>query len=580
MKSSYSVTLAGLVAIAALLLGPGVAHAQFETIRSAVDANEQADQQNVPLPPSTQPRTQVHDGRGQPGKPPEKTQAPAADEPPEPFGANLFAGGFHGEREDELNPGYVIMPGDRITLRIWGATSYDTVAVVDAQGNIFVPDIGPIKVAGVKNKDLNARIVSAVRTVFTQNVDVYTNLEGTSPVLVFVTGFVHQPGSYAGVSADSILFYLGRAGGIDSQRGSYRKVFVKRAGEVMAQVDLYRFIIDGELPRIAFQDGDTIVVAPRGDTVRVVGAVRNANSFELTESDVSGLELMEFTRPEASASHATVEGTRGEQPYRLYLSLSEFASYVLRDGDGVSFVADRRDDTILVDIEGSHLGPSRYAVPDGTTLLQLLDHVAVELDKADIESISLRRISIAERQKIAIEDSLRRLETTVLSASSQTDEEARIRAQEARLISDFVARAREVEPEGVLVVAQNGKITDLRLESGDIVSIPERSRVVMMDGEVMVPQAIVYIEGQTFEQYIKRVGGFTARADQDRYLVKRRNGEVVQGGDAYDQPNVEIREGDEIVVLPAVPVKNLQLVATISRIVFQLALSVATVFAL
>ena len=36
----------------------------------------------------------------------------------------------------------------------------------------------------------------------------YTNLEGTSPVVVYVTGYVETPGSFAGVSSDSLLYFL------------------------------------------------------------------------------------------------------------------------------------------------------------------------------------------------------------------------------------------------------------------------------------------------------------------------------------------------------------------------------------
>jgi hypothetical protein len=63
-----------------------------------------------------------------------------------PFGARLFRGGFSNDREDGLNPNYLIQPGDRISVRIWGATQFNESLVVDHQGNIFVPTVGPILV--------------------------------------------------------------------------------------------------------------------------------------------------------------------------------------------------------------------------------------------------------------------------------------------------------------------------------------------------------------------------------------------------------------------------------------------------
>ena len=59
----------------------------------------------------------------------------------EPFGANLFRGNFAGTYGNGMNDDYVILPGDRITVRVWGARSYDDVLFVDQQGNIFLPEV-------------------------------------------------------------------------------------------------------------------------------------------------------------------------------------------------------------------------------------------------------------------------------------------------------------------------------------------------------------------------------------------------------------------------------------------------------
>ena len=497
-----------------------------------------------------------------------------------PFGEKLFEGGFQGEREDGLNPDYRVRPGDHITLRMWGAVDHADVVVVDAQGNMFVPDIGPIRVMGIRNGDLAARIRKAVATVFTQNVNVYTNLEGTSPVVVYVTGYVKAPGSFAGVSSDSLLYFLSRAGGVDPGQGSYREVTVKRGGEVLEEIDLYDFLLEGSLPRLQFMDGDTIVVRPRGDTVEVTGSVRNEYRFEIPDDGVTGRHAADLARPEAGVSHVSVQGYRAESPYSVYLPLAEFLPHSVQDGDRIEFHIDQRQPTMMVSVRESHLGPSRFAVDQGTTLLELLNNVEVDPELADTGSIFLKRRSVMRRQKQALEDSLTRLETTVLGATSQTDAESAIRVQEAELIAKFVERARQVEPEGILVVTQEGEVADLRLQSEDVVVIPERSRVVLVSGEVMAPQALVYVPGDDPEDYVARVGGYTDRADESRLIVRRRNGEVVQGDLEDGQGAIEIREGDELVVFPKVPVKNLQVAATISEILFRLAAITSTVLRL
>ena len=486
----------------------------------------------------------------------------------EPFGTNLFMGAFRSEREDGINPDYIIVPGDRITVKIWGATTFSDTVVVDTQGNIFIPKIGPIRVEGVSNAELNAVTTRAVRKVFTQSVNVYTNLEGTQPVVVYVTGFVNKPGSYAGVASDSLLYFLDRAGGIDRERGSFREITIRRKDEAVATIDLYDFLLEGRLPKMQFVDGDTIVVARRRHTVAVEGNVRNAFEFEIFSDSINGATLLDLARPKPRASHVTVVGVREHGPVSGYLPVSALVSMELQPGDRILFEADQRNESMLIRVQGSHLGPSRFSVPVDTRLHEMLHHIEIDPVLADPSAVSLKRRSVAKRQKRAIEDSLRRLEAAALGATSQTDEESQIRLDEAKLITEFVSRAREFEPEGILVVARNGEIQDLLLQPDDIIAIPENTNVVLVSGEVLVPRAIVHEPGATLTDYIDRVGGVTERAD-DQYMVIRRNSEVVMG------TNVEILPGDEIVVLPKVPVKSLQVAKTIVQVIYQMALSTA-----
>ena len=114
------------------------------------------------------------------------------------------------------------MPGDRIAVRLWGAHNFDGVLDVDAQGNLFLPEVGPVPVVGLKHAQLPQVVAERVRSVYTNNVEVYTNLLNTQPVALYVTGFVTRPGRYAGGPTDSMLYYLDQAGGIDAERGSFR----------------------------------------------------------------------------------------------------------------------------------------------------------------------------------------------------------------------------------------------------------------------------------------------------------------------------------------------------------------------
>ncbi len=177
-----------------------------------------------------------------------------------PFGEQLFKGNFASTYETGINSGYKITTGDRILVRFWGAKQFEDILTVDAQGNIFIPEVGPVTVAGITNGSLLATIKAKVSQVFTDNVDVYVNLQSSQPVAVFVTGFVNNPGRYAGMQDDNVLSYIDRAGGIVSNLGSYRKITVKRNGSVLKNIDLYDFILKGNLPLITLQNNDVILI--------------------------------------------------------------------------------------------------------------------------------------------------------------------------------------------------------------------------------------------------------------------------------------------------------------------------------
>ncbi|MGZ7274499.1 hypothetical protein ACXWPL_09705, partial [Streptococcus pyogenes] len=83
----------------------------------------------------------------------------------------------------------------------------------------------------------------------------------------------------------------------------------------------------------------------------------------------------------------------------------------------------------------------------------------VDPQETNYQQISLSRVSVAERQKKALDESLRRLEATYLGASSSTAEESAIRVREAELISQFVQKASQIEPDGTMVVTNQGELT-------------------------------------------------------------------------------------------------------------------------
>lgn len=485
-----------------------------------------------------------------------------------PFASNLFEGRFARTFSDMTSSDYILAPGDRVVVRIWGARSYDDVLVVDQQGNLFLPEVGPIHVAGLRQGSLLSTVRQAIGRVFTDNVQVYVNLQSAQPVAVYVAGFVNSPGRYAGGSLDSIMSFIDRAGGIDAARGSYRHIEVIRNKKIVEKLDLYRFALEGMVPNLRLKNGDVILVKEKGISVSAYGLLREQAAYEFSKPSVAkGSGLIELSKPERNVSHVSVTGTRNQSPFNRYFSIEEFKSFALADGDIVEFVADKPGETIMATVQGAITGASRYPIHKTTKLRDLLRQIEVEPELAATDAIYLRRKSVARDQKAVILDSLRRLEQTALTATSSTPEEAQIRVKEAELIQDFVKRASQLEPDGVVVISRRAQVSDLWLEDGDEIVIPQKSNVVMVTGEVVLPKAVAFEVGMSLDDYLASAGGVSARANDKQILVAKQNGEVglveILG----------IEPGDRILVLPKVDTKGMLMAKDLMQIIYQIAVA-------
>jgi bifunctional DNA-binding transcriptional regulator/antitoxin component of YhaV-PrlF toxin-antitoxin module len=305
------------------------------------------------------------------------------------------------------------------------------------------------------------------------------------------------------------------------------------------------------------------VVDERGAAVEASGEVRVAASFEFLPDSATGAALIAFAEPDKRASHVTITGVRKGAPYMSYLPIKALRELGLEDGDRVLFSADTSGGTIMVQVQGAVRGTPRFPVRRGATLHEVRNYIAVEPGRANLSAIHIKRRSVALGQKKAIADALQRLEQTVFTATASSAEEAQIRSQEATMLAQFVERAKTVEPEGIVVVDN----ADLSLEDGDIIVIPEKSDVVMVSGEVRVPQATVWNKKKSFKDYIRGAGGYTSRADRGDSLIMRQNGAVVSADD------VDVMPGDHILVLPKAESKVMQAIKDVAQVVFQVAVS-------
>jgi protein involved in polysaccharide export with SLBB domain len=484
------------------------------------------------------------------------------------FGNNLFQGNFTQKVQPYFNPVYKVAIGDTISLRIWGSLELEMDVPVDAQGNIFIPKLGTVAVAGVANKDLVRVITSKVAQSYKQKIFVYANVASYQPVWVFVTGNVHKPGLYQGMASDSVLQFIDKAKGINLKYGSFRKISIVRDNQVTRRIDLYGFLTDGQLEMFQFHDGDSIVIGDLQYRITASGDVKRPFMFEFTTPRVSLKEFLELAMPNETANNLTltrwtVNNIKDIQSY----ALSESDQITVRSGDSIEVYSDHNDNANRITIAGEHDSPHTFFVPKNYTLAELMNKI-ITTDLSDLESMQLFRKSVAERQKQLMLAKLQELEKLVLTSSAVSKDEALMRSQEAQSIMLFIDRARKLEPKGQVVIHDREGFNEIYLEDGDQIYIPPKNNIVQVQGEVSFPGAHTYVQESTVASYIAMSGDFGERADKKRVLLIRKNGSVIK----CDGNDEMVERGDSILVFPKLEGKTIQVTKDITQILYQIAI--------
>jgi protein involved in polysaccharide export with SLBB domain len=488
---------------------------------------------------------------------------------PPPFGAELFQGATDTVASTVADPNYTVRPGDRISISTFGLVNGAADAEVDAKGNVLVPNVGPVPVAGVPAGSINKTISAAAGQVYQSTTQVYATLQGSGRIKVFVTGPVLRPGAYSGDSVDSVVTYLQRAGGIDFNRGSFRNISIRRNGREVANVDLYAFLLTGDLPNLQLRGNETIVVGQQGGVVAVSGDARSPYTFEFPTSSGTGDELLRVARPRPEVTHVSILGTRDGKPFNAYVTRQQFASLPLMDGDRVRFSADAPSETFVVRVEGAHTGPSAYTVSRGQALGPLLRQIPLD-PLADTPMIHLERQSVAAAQKQLLDESLSRLEKVIYTTPAPTSGVAQARQVDTQGLATYIERARSVEPRGLVSLPEGADLDRVLLEPDDVIVVPFQSQTVVIAGEVSLPQTLLWTPGGTAKTYVEQAGGYGSRANRKETLVIHPDGSTDRGG--------AVRAGDRILVPPRISGQTIELFKDLTQILYQTAIGALAIF--
>lgn len=328
------------------------------------------------------------------------------------------------------------------------------------------------------------------------------------------------------------------------------------------------------------------------------GEVYKPGNYPIGDSDFSLRDLVMVAggiTDKASMDKVEIvsyEVENGERIRRVRtLSLSEALSsdnYVIKPYDEVNiFKVPRWNERRVVKIVGKVKYPGEYAIEDGDTLADVLERAGGFSSSAYVEGSVFTREELKKRQSEGMERQIKELEQRILFAASQPTEAGQNSADKAQLISLLSTLKEEVAKTtfvGRLAISLDSDLVRLKksdanilLKDGDTLYVPEREDSIVVQGEVLNPNALVYNPSYNIEDYIERAGGLKNSADKNNIFVVHANGEAEGIKSSYLFGSMtHVGPGDLIVVpMEIATISRMQFAKDVTSILYQLAVSVA-----
>jgi protein involved in polysaccharide export with SLBB domain len=272
-------------------------------------------------------------------------------------------------------PDYVVGPGDELRIRIWGQVSLPANVRVDRSGEIYLPQVGQVHVAGLKLSELDEHLREAVSRVY-HNFDLSVDMGQTRAIQVYVSGEARRPGVYT-VSSLSTLADAVFASGGPSIEGSMRTIELRRGGAVVTSFDLYDLLIRGDKSKDAMLlSGDVIFIPTVGPQVAVIGSVRNPAIYELRPQESLASVLLDAGGVSAVAAEARISIERidnhlDRQAMEVAYDSSGLAT-PMADGDAIRVYSIVPKYERTVTLRGNTANPGRFAWHEGMRISDLI----------------------------------------------------------------------------------------------------------------------------------------------------------------------------------------------------------------
>lgn len=386
---------------------------------------------------------------------------------------------------------YRLGPGDEVIIDVWGASETTIRQTISPEGSIQVNTLGPVHLSGKTVEEANLYLKQEFSRIYSgvsgsaPSTDVKLTLGDIRSIQVNVMGEVMVPGTYTLSSFSSVFHALYRAGGVN-RIGSLRNIKVVRNGSVVAELDVYDFIMKGKMKDdVRLQDGDVVLVDPYISLVQILGKVKRPMFYEM-KKDENVKTLLEYAgnfTGDAYKKAVRVIRKTGREHQIYNVDETDYAAFRVDDGDVVSVDSVLNRFENRVEVRGAVYRPGLYQL-DGT-----VNTVKALLEKAEgIRGDAFLNRAIIDRER-----------------------------------EDLTHEMLQVDIRGIL----NGEVADIPLVKNDVLYIPSihdlrEEQTVTIHGEVANPGTFLYSESMTIEDLVLQAGGLKEAASIVKVEVARR----------------------------------------------------------
>jgi len=341
-----------------------------------LDVNELRGQTGASQPQAIMPS--LNDRQVKPSQASQRLQLAAkAPKSLQPFGYNVFAGQPTSQTplaDIPVPDDYVVGPGDELRIQLFGKENANYKLTVNREGSVDFPKLGPISVAGLTFRQVSDTLQARVAEQFI-GVEAAISFGTLRTMQIFVMGDAYQPGAYNVNALTTVTQALQIAGGIDTV-GSLRKIQVKRGGQTVQEVDLYKLLIWGNNEQdIRLRPGDTVFIPAKGVEVSIEGLVKRPAIYELSGPAALSNVLGLAGGLKAEAINSVTVTRRAETGLKVFsLELAKRAdrNFTIRDGDKIEVLPSTTEYSKAVALKGAVVREGAYSYQPGMRISQLI----------------------------------------------------------------------------------------------------------------------------------------------------------------------------------------------------------------